>query len=302
MVDFKTLKKKTNDIEKLTNAVEKETKGSYDNKDEGFWQPEVDKAGNGYAVIRFMPTPAVDGDDGLPWVKLFSHGFKGPGGKWYIENSLTTLGQDDPVSDYNSKLWDTGIKANQEIARKQKRKLAYISNIYVVSDPKHPENEGKKFFYRYGKKIFEKITAAMKPEFEDEKSIDPFNFWEGANFKLKIRNVDDYRNYDKSEFDTPSALLGGNDTELEKIYNELPSLLQHVSADKFKTYIELKRNLDNVLGIDTGAWSGGVSEAPAAKLPETPEQPTKPEPTAETTNVDSGDGVNSKFFQNLADS
>ncbi len=300
MVDFKTLKKKTNDIEKLTNAVEKESKGgNYANKDEGFWQPEVDKAGNGYAIIRFLPTPPVDGDDGLPWAKLFSHGFKGPGGKWYIENSLTTLGQNDPVSDYNSKLWDTGIKANQEIARNQKRKLSYISNIYVVSDPKHPENDGKVFFLRYGKKIFEKITAAMKPEFEDEKALDPFNFWEGANFKLKIRKVDDYRNYDKSEFDDPSALLGGNDEKLEELYNSLPSLLQHISADKFKTYIELKRNLDSVLGIDTGAWSGGVTEAPTAKLPESQEEQPA---TAESTEVGTGDGVNSKFFQNLADS
>ncbi len=195
--------KKNSSLGKLARALETNTKNSGSKEDERLWQPEVDSAGNGYAVIRFLDAPAVDGEDAMPWVQVFSHGFQGPGG-WYIENSLTTLGQKDPVSEYNTQLWNSGIEANKEIARKQKRRLTYISNVLVIKDTANPANEGKVFLYKYGKKIFDKIKEKIEPQFEDEKAVNPFSFWEGANFKLKIRKVEGYRNYDKSEFDNPS--------------------------------------------------------------------------------------------------
>ena len=210
---------------------------------ERLWKLDVDKSGNGYAVIRFLPAP--NGED-LPFVKLYSHAFQGPGG-WYIENSLTTLGQKDPVSEYNTMLWNNGTDLGKETARKQKRKLTYISNIYVVKDPANPENEGKVFLYKYGKKIFDKLTAAMQPEFEDEEAIDPFDFWQGANFKLKAKNVAGYRNYDSSEFARQDALLDDDDA-MEAIWKGQYSLQEFVAADQFKDYDALKKRLDYVLG------------------------------------------------------
>ena len=228
--------------QKLVKEVEKmnNTGGSADDRN---WKLECDKSGNGYAVIRFLPAP--DGED-LPFVKLYSHAFQGPGG-WYIENSLTTLGKKDPVSEYNTQLWNNGTDAGKETARKQKRKLTYISNIYVVKDPANPENEGKVFLYKYGKKIFDKLTAAMQPEFEDEEAIDPFDFWQGANFKLKAKNVAGYRNYDSSEFAATSALLNDDDA-MEEIWKKEFSLAELVAADQFKSYDELKTRLGYVLG------------------------------------------------------
>ena len=202
-----------------------------------------DRSGNGYAVIRFLPAP--DGED-LPFVKLYSHAFQGPGG-WYIENSLTTLGQKDPVSEFNTQLWNNGTDAGKDTARKQKRKLTYISNIYVVKDPANPENEGKVFLYKYGKKIFDKLTAAMQPEFEDEEAIDPFDFWQGANFKLKAKNVAGYRNYDSSEFTTVTPLLDDDDA-MEALWKKQDSLQEFVAADQFKSYDDLKKRLEYVLG------------------------------------------------------
>jgi len=227
---------------KLVKQVEKmNNNGS--SGDERLWKLDVDKSGNGYAVIRFLPAP--NGED-LPFVKLYSHAFQGPGG-WFIENSLTTLGQKDPVSEYNSLLWNNGTDAGKETARKQKRKLTYVSNIYVVKDPANPENEGKVFLYKYGKKIFDKLTAAMQPEFEDEEAIDPFDFWQGANFKLKAKNVAGYRNYDSSEFAAPSPLLNDDDA-MESLWKKQFSLAEIVAPDQFKTYDELKTRLDYVLG------------------------------------------------------
>ena len=217
-----------------------ETKGGPDDR---LWKPEVDKAGNGYAVIRFLPAP--EGED-LPWAQVWSHAFQGPGG-WYIENSLTTLGKKDPVSDLNRELWNSGIDADKETARKQKRKLNYYSNIYVVKDSAHPENEGRVFLYRYGKKIFDKIMEAMQPAFEDEEPVNPFDLWKGADFKLKITNVAGYWNYDKSEFDRPSVLGGLKDDKLESIYNQEYSLAAFTADDQFKTYEELKDRLNSVL-------------------------------------------------------
>ena len=206
-MSFAALKRSSGNVEKLTKELEKlNTNQTNNSEDTRFWKVTTDKAGNGYAVIRFLAAPAVDGEDSLPWVRIFDHGFQGPGG-WYIENSLTTLNQKDPVSEYNSVLWNSGVETNKEVARKQKRRLKYISNIMVIQDPSNPENDGKVFLYKYGKKIFNKITESMNPQFEDEKPVNPFDFWNGANFKLKVRNVEGYQNYDKSSFDDNKSRL-----------------------------------------------------------------------------------------------
>jgi len=252
MNSFANLKRNRSSLDKLTKAIETTTNPTQDsnsNEDTRFWKPEVDKAGNGMAVIRFLPAPAVDGDDALPWVRVFSHGFQGPGG-WYIENSLTTLNQKDPVSEYNSTLWNSGIEANKEIARKQKRRLHYISNILVVSDPAHPENEGQVRLFKFGKKIFDKITEAMNPEFADEVPVNPFDLWDGANFKLKIRNVEGYRNYDKSEFADKEPVMGGDDDKLENLWKQEYSLKEFLEEKNFKSYDVLKARLDKVLGFE----------------------------------------------------
>ena len=228
--------------QKLVKEVEK-MNNTGGNNDDRLWKLDVDKGGNGYAVIRFLPAP--NGED-LPFVKLYSHAFQGPGG-WYIENSLTTLGQKDPVSEFNTQLWNNGTDAGKETARKQKRKLTYVANIYVVKDPTNPENEGGVFLFKFGKKIFDKITAAMQPEFEDEEAIDPFDFWQGANFKLKAKNVAGYRNYDSSEFAAVSPLLK-DDEAMEGLWKKQYSLAELVAADKFKSYEDLKKRLDYVLG------------------------------------------------------
>ena len=244
-MSFKDLKKQSK-LGSLTAKLVKEVEkmnNTGGNTDDRIWKLDVDKSGNGYAVIRFLPAP--EGED-LPFVKLYSHAFQGPGG-WFIENSLTTLGQKDPVSEYNSLLWNNGTDAGKETERKQKRKLTYVSNIYVVKDPANPENEGKVFLYKYGKKIFDKLTAAMQPEFEDEEAIDPFDFWQGANFKLKAKNVAGYRNYDSSEFAAPSPLLDDDDA-MEALWKKQFSLAEIVAPDQFKTYDELKTRLDYVLG------------------------------------------------------
>ena len=249
MVDFSNLKRSSGNLDKLKAKVSElnaSTEGSSD-KDR-FWRPEVDKAGNGMATIRFLPASAQDGDDGLPWVKIFSHGFQGPGG-WLIDNCLTTKSQQCPVCEHNNKLWNSGIEANKEIVRKQKRKLNYIANVYIVSDPKHPENEGQVKLFKFGKKIFDKITEAMNPAFEDETPINPFDFWKGANFKLKITKVAGYQNYDKSEF-TSAAPLSENDEELEKIWKSESALSELVADKEFKSYDFLKNRLEKVLGLN----------------------------------------------------
>ena len=229
--------------QKLVKEVEKMNNGS-GNQDERLWKPEMDKTGNGYAVIRFLPAP--DGED-LPWVKMYSHGFQGPGG-WYIENSLTTIGGKDPVSEHNRELWNSGNEDDKTTVRKQKRKLSYYANIYVVKDPTNPANEGQVKLYKFGAKIFDKIMAAMQPEFEDETPINPFDFWQGADFKLKIRKVDGYWNYDKSEF-APAAPLLEDDDAMEAIWKKEYSLQALVAADQFKSYEDLKKRLDYVLGV-----------------------------------------------------
>ena len=276
---------------KLVKEVEKlNTNGA--SGDDRLWKLEVDKSGNGYAVIRFLPAP--DGEE-LPFVKLYSHAFQGPGG-WYIENSLTTLGQKDPVSEYNSQLWNNGTDAGKDAARKQKRKLTYISNIYVVKDPANPENEGKVFLYKYGKKIFDKLTAAMQPEFEDEEAIDPFDFWQGANFKLKAKNVAGYRNYDSSEFTAVTPLLDDDDA-LESVWKKESSLKEFVEADQFKSYDDLKKRLEYVLGSKRPTSSieeedtdrGAAEELVTAAVSTTP------------SSVNEDDDDTLSYFQKLAD-
>ena len=253
-MDFAALKKNRGNFTDLMKEVEKISQPIESNsKDDRFWQPEVDKAGNGYAVIRFLPPPS--GED-YPWVRIWNHGFQGPTGKWYIENSLTTIGKPDPVSELNTELWNSGIEANKDVVRKQKRRLTYISNIYVVKDPTHPENEGKVFLFKYGKKIFDKIKDVMQPQFEDEEPVNPFDFWKGANFKLKIRNVEGYRNYDKSEFDSV-AVLNEDDNMLEKIWKNQHSLQEFLDPKHFKSYDELKAKLNAVR-------SGTTNQVPKA--------------------------------------
>lgn len=253
------------------------------NSDDRFWSPTVDKAGNGYAVIRFLPAP---GDDALPWVRYWDHGFQGPTGRWYIEKSLTSIGKQDPVSESNRKLWDSGLESDKEIVRSRKRRLHHVSNILVVSDSTNPENEGKVFLYKYGKKIFDKVNEAMQPQFEDEKPINPFDFWSGANFKLKIRNVDGYRSYDKSEFDSPSELYGGDEDRLKSLYeNDLNSLEEFTDPTEYKTYEELASRLVMVLGETTD--EPVMEAAPVAEAP-APVSKTEADPIAK---VDDDDDV-----------
>ena len=250
MSSFANLKRNRSSFDKLTKAIEATTQSSENSKDDNrLWQPSVDKAGNGMAIIRFLPAPAVDGDDALPWVRIFHHGFQGPGG-WLIDNCLTTVNEKCPVCEHNSTLWNSGIEANKDIARKQKRKLSYLANVYIVSDPSNPDNEGQIKLFKFGKKIFDKITEAMNPEFADETPVNPFDLWEGANFKLKIRNVEGYRNYDKSEFADKSPLLDGDDDKLEELWKSEYSLKEFTEKKHFKPYEQLKGRLDKVLGFE----------------------------------------------------
>ncbi len=287
--------KKQNSLDQLLGAAQSENqsqeKKSY--KDERLWKPELDKTGNGYAVIRFLP--AVDGEN-MPWAKLWNHAFQGPTGQWYIENSLTTLGNNDPVSEMNSAYWNSGVESDKEIARRQKRKLQYYSNIYVVSDSKHPEHEGKVFLFRYGKKIFDKIMDAMQPQFPDDAPVNPFDFWQGANFKLKIRKVDGYWNYDKSEFEDPSALFD-NDDDIEVVWKKQYALNEFTASTNFKSYDELKTRLNMVLAGTTTV--GNVTtlmenEPVAAPVVNTVEEP------APTVTVDDEEDT-MDYFQKLAE-
>ena len=291
--------KKQNSLDSLLGAAQKESapqeKKSY--VDERLWKPTMDKSGNGYAVIRFLP--ACEGED-LPWAKVWNHAFQGPTGQWYIENSLTTLGNNDPVSEYNSKLWNSGVESDKETARKQKRKLQYFANIYVVSDSANPQNEGGVFLYRFGKKIFDKVMEAMQPAFEDESPINPFDFWNGANFKLKLRKVDGYWNYDKSEFEGVSALSEDDDV-LEGIYKKQYPLSEHTAPTNFKSYDELKTRLDMVLS-GTVAANTTVQTLMEDEPTTTVSVDTKetPAPTVSVSAEDDDDDAMS-YFEKLAE-
>ena len=282
--------RKSKSLDKLLGAIKEDDKPQVEKKsyvDERMWKPELDKSGNGYAVIRFLPAT----DMTKSWVKLYSHAFQGPTGQWYIENSLTTLpGQKDPVSEHNTALWNSGVESDKELARKQKRKLSYYSNIYVVSDPKHPENEGKVFLFRYGKKIWDKISEAATPAFEDEKPLNAFDLDEGANFKLKIRKVDGYWNYDKSEFEAPSAILD-DDNAIERIWKEQYSLADFTAPSNFKSYEELKTRLDAVLSGKQVVSNQTVEDEPIAQ----PKVDTKPVESKQGEDEDTMD-----YFNKLA--
>jgi len=291
MSSFANLKRGRSDLAKLAKAVEATSQSGEGSKDDNrFWQPEVDKAGNGMAVIRFLPAPQADGDDALPWVRVFSHGFQGPGG-WLIDNCLTTLNEKCPVCEHNNTLWNSGIEANKDIARKQKRKLSYIANILVISDPANKSNEGEVKLFKFGKKIFDKITEAMNPEFADETPINPFDMWEGANFKLKIRNVEGYRNYDKSEFAEKSALYDGDDEKLEALWKTEFGLKEFLERKNFKSYDQLRQRLDKALGFD------GAAPAPKSKAADTIAD-------TDTSIIDKsvGDDEDLDYFKSLAES
>jgi hypothetical protein len=298
---FAQLKRSSgNNLDALTkelNKLQGNQQQQNNNEDDRFWQPEVDKAGNGYAVIRFLPAP--QGED-VPFVRIWDHGFQGPGG-WYIEKSLTTIGQKDPVSEYNTTLWNSGIEANKEVVRKQKRRLYFLSNIYVVSDPANPQNEGKVFLYRYGKKIFDKLQEAMNPAFQDETPVNPFDFWEGADFKLKIRKVEGYRNYDKSEFASPSA-LSQDDEELENVWKQQHGLGEFIAPDQFKSYDELKARLEKVLMLDdspqTQRAKAAAEDTPPWDEPEETPAPVLKEAAAPTIQEDEDESLS--FFEKLA--
>ena len=289
--------KKQNALDKLLGAAETESKPQEKKSyvDERLWNPELDKTGNGYAVIHFLP--AVKGED-LPWAKVWNHAFQGPTGQWYIENSLTTINQKDPVSEMNSAYWNSGVESDKEIARKQKRKLQYFANIYVVSDTKHPEHEGKVFLFRFGKKIFDKITEAMQPAFEDETPVNPFDFWQGANFKLKIRKVDGYWNYDKSEFEAPSALFDDDD-KLEEVWKKQYALKEFTDTTNFKSYDELKTRLDTVLAGTTTV--GNVTDVMEDEPVETVTVDTKEEPAPKVTVTDNDEEDTMSYFEKLAE-
>jgi hypothetical protein len=292
-------KSRTKDLEKLTEQVNKLNskegeKKSYE--DDRFWKATVDKAGNGLAVIRFLPSP--EGED-MPWVQLFSHSFQGPTGQWYIENSLTTLNKKDPVSEHNTLLWNSGIEADKETARKQKRKLQYISNIYVVKDPANPDNEGKVFLFKFGKKIFDKLNDMMNPEFEDESPVNPFDLWEGANFKLKIRKVEGYTNYDKSEFDSP-APLSEDDEDLEKIWKSEHKLSEFLDEKNFKSYDELKKRLNLVLNLEGESVVAEKPSQPVVKKAETsPAKKKTVEDDVPWNNDDDDESLS--YFEKLAE-
>jgi hypothetical protein len=286
-----------NSLDKLLQQVQKDESPATEKKsyvDERLWKPNVDKAGNGYAVIRFLPAPK--GEE-LPWVRVWNHAFQGPTGQWFIENSLTTLNQKDPVSEYNSQLWNSGVESDKEIARKQKRKLQYYSNIYVVQDSANPENEGKVFLYRYGKKIFDKLMETMQPAFEDETPINPFDLWEGANFKLKIRKVDGYWNYDKSEFDSVTQLKS-TDEELESIWNAEHSLADFTAPSNFKSYDELKTRLDAVLSGTVVATKTAAAMVEEDETPFVPDFKSEPAPQPASVGDDEDDAMS--YFEKLA--
>ncbi len=302
-MSFASLKKQSN-LGSLTAKLVKEVEkvNNSGGGDDRLWKPELDKTGNGYAVIRFLPAP--DGEE-IPWAKLYSHAFQGPGG-WYIENSLTTTGGKDPVSDYNRELWNSGNESDKDVVRKQKRKLSYYSNIYVVKDPTNPQNEGKVFLFKFGKKIFDKVMEAMQPEFEDETPINPFDFWQGANFKLKIKKVAGFWNYDSSEFDSVSPLLDDDDA-LEALWKKEYSLTAITAADQFKSYDDLEKRLKYVLGKkkpavrydesledeSEGRGSYEVAERTVTKAVSAP-------PATKRVDADEDDALS--YFQKLAES
>ena len=302
-MSFASLEKNRNNFSKLAEELEKtsQPQSNSSSQDDRFWKPTIDKTGNSYAVIRFLPP--CDGEE-LPWVRIFNHGFKGPGG-WLIDNCPTTIGLPCPVCESNTELWGTGSQDNQNLARDRKRKLKHMSNIYVIKDPGNPDNEGKVFLYSYGKKIFDKLNDLMRPQFEDETPVNPFDFWGGANFKLKYRTVDGYGNYDKSEFDSPAALME-DDSKMESIYKQCHSLEEFVAPSAFKTYDQLKDRLDKVLGVTSPVGTAETRDMYEDNSSSQESMFTKPtfkeSPTPELKSVsnDDDDDDSISYFERLA--
>ena len=300
-MSLENLKRNRDQISKLLQAAEAVGDNSTNQQnsyaDDRIWKPTVDKAGNGYAVLRFLPSK--EGED-LPWVRYWDHGFKGPTGLWYIENSLTSIGQSDPVSEMNSRLWNSGLEEDKAIVRERKRRLHYVANVYVTSDSGNPANDGKVMLFKFGKKIFEKIMDVMQPAFQDEKPINPFDLWAGADFKLKIRNLEGYRNYDKSEFSAPSELFDGDETKLDAVYANVHSLKEFTDPSNYKTYDELKTKLMRVLGEDVDEGPMTLKQETQMNEPVAPPQPKVQEPvTAESITIDDEDETMS-YFAKLA--
>lgn len=304
-MSFKDLKKKSQDISKLTQELEKMNKGGAESyKDDRFWRPELDKAQNGFAVIRFLPP--IEGEE-VPWVRVFNHGFKGPGG-WFIENCPTTVGKKCPICEANSELWNSGSESSKTLASSRKRKLTYIANILVVQDPKHPENEGKVFLFKFGKKIFDKIMEKLQPESNEYDPVEPlnvFDFWAGANFKLRVRSVAGYVNYDKSEFDSPTALLNGDDAKLESLWKTQHSLKDFTDPAEFKSYEELKAKFESVnkgsISAPKSAENDEIDEdqMPVAKTIKTKPAPKIPEKKA-SYDEDAEEENALSYFEKLA--
>lgn len=297
-MDLSKLKSKSFDINKLVEEAQKVSGGEQrSGGDERMWKPTVDKAGNGYAIIRFLPSP----DSEVPWTRYWDHGFKGPTGKWYIEKSLTSIGQQDPLGEMNSKLWATGTKENQDLVRQRKRRLHYVSNILVVSDPANPENDGKVFLYEFGKKIFDKIMDLMQPSFPDEAPVNPFDLDRGADFVLKIRKVEGYRNYDKSEFRSPSALFDGNESKQGAVAENLHSLAEFTDPKSYKTYAELNRKLLDVLGESSAAANQVEVEVEETySEPKVAEPAFIPSQSVEDVADDDDEDDTMSYFQKLA--
>ena len=297
-MSLENLKRNKDQIDKLLKAAESvgdnQSTQQKNYGDDRIWKPTVDKAGNGYAVLRFLPSK--EGEE-LPWVRYWDHGFKGPTGLWYIENSLTSIGQADPVSEMNSKLWNSGNEEDKVTARERKRRLHYVTNVYVVNDSVNAANEGKVMLFKFGKKIFEKIMDVMQPAFQDETPVNPFDLWKGADFKLKIRNLEGYRNYDKSEFAKSSELFDGDETKLEAVYSQVHSLSEFTEPSNYKTYDELKAKLMRVLGEESEMT---LNQEIQMNEPEAAPQPKVQESvTAESITIDDDDETMS-YFAKLA--
>ena len=304
-MSFSQLKSNKKDIfSKLQKQLEQTTKVG--TVDERFWKPTVDKAGNGFAVIRFLP--AADGED-MPFVKLYSHAFQGPGG-WYIENSLTTLGANDPLGEYNRELWNSGDEEMKNQVRKQKRKLQYYANVYVVKDSGNPDAEGKVFLFRFGKKIYDKVMDAVNgDELEGRDGFNPFDFWQGADFKLRVKKVAGYPNYDSSEFVDPATLEGyEDDAQLESIWKRQFQLQPLVAPDQFKTYEALKTRLNMVLNlkddaeVSTPTPTPSVERVVSAKPVFKTETPVVEETTTTTNDGAEGDDSVMDYFRKLSES
>lgn len=298
---FAKMKKRRNNVADLTSKLEEAGGKKKDYGDDRMWYPATEKSGNGYAVVRFLP-PSVDND--VPFVKVYSHGFQGPGG-WYIDECPTTVEQECPVCKMNQALvashgsWDSTPEKDKTIVRDRKRREGYISNILVIEDPQNPENEGKVFLFKYGKKIFDKLIEALSPEFDDETPLNPFDYWEGADFKIKIRKVEGYRNYDRSEFDKPTALFDGDDDKLSELYDSQYDLREFVDPANFKPYSYYETKLNRVMGKATTKPVANDAGDDLPFEPDTPVTKSKSKPKATAEVEDEGEDM-LDYFAKLA--